>query len=1520
MEFFFLCSVGKSFQMEKDPASSLVWVRDKKDVWRVAKIVSATDTDVVVEGKDGSHETFSGADHAIFDQTHNLPLPDLSQYNNLHEAPLLYGLKKRLANDSIYTHCGEILVSVNPYKEIPNLYTLEESAATAEEGGESDDEGEDDVPHVYHVAKKALRDLSSARRNQSVVISGESGAGKTEASKHVMRYLIKESSKVQSCTVELGSNIQKSLMKSNVILEAFGNAKTVRNDNSSRFGKYIKLKYSPSLSIVGAKTDHFLLEKSRLISVAKGERNYHIFYQMLAGTRDVGAPSDFKMLNGGKTLKIGGVDDKEEFEHTCEAMETVGIDSDVRSSLWEVLMGLLKLGNVDFVLKEPENPEKGSAPADSAAMAAISSLLGLENNEFVLRLTEKRSVSGRGSITAVPLDDRQASDNSRALIKYVYGCMFEWLVGKINRSHAISEETSSENCKFVGILDIFGFEIFKSNSFEQLCINFANEILQQQFNHQVFVLEKQAYEAEGIDSSVIQFQDNQPVIDLISKKPKGLMPVLEEHCLMSRDPDNQALLSTYNRNQASHANFAKPRFGNESFVVKHFAGDVEYQVKNFVEKNNDSMTDELLDLVKFSSKEVLKEIMSVGSADGDDDDSEDDGCDDDPDLPPTAPRRSTIATGRRTTKQGNQGFAALNTVSYTFRLQLDSLASTLRATSPHYIKCIKPNSAKAPGGFNNALVIEQLRYSGVLEVVRIRREGFPTRVPFDEFHKKYAILLKNTTYDKNDDRAAALLICEKSLAEGQYQEGKSCLFLRDMMLRELSLAVKMFYSSQATMIVARFRSMVAKRKYKKARDSASQLEAFARMLRKKKEFKKEKELMIKIQSHVRGRLERVGYGKKLRTETAAATKIASARRMMLEHQEYLKAIDSVTKIEAKFRQHKAEADFRDEKKKAIAVQAAIRAHQAQKEKVAKLVSIARLQVGIRAFLRNCRLSSKVLDFHTGARNKEVEVVKKMLANDPSLGILRNRYDHMKTILHTACKAGHFEIVKLLDPSYEDVFAVDSLGNCALHYAAGSARVQIVKYLAGIVNTAALLDVKDHKVGLKKALRRLKSQKSNVGSEGDAAASKENEVLVEGWLKKHKVGKSTGNRWCTLSRTELKYFKRKSDKNPAQNISLEVAMVKYCLTEKHTFEIHSPLLLDAKRNPHGRMYFVCETEVVLQKWLAALRVSDAMTEMLVTKASNNPSSKKDIINLEARRAFVGQKNGQGQTALHVLAKADKTKWRQSDSEGKVPAGAGARRRLSTAHVLKRQQTTFGGASSVVRVADVATFLLESGCNIDSTDVDGNTAIRLAVENKLDDLVFALVKKGADINIKGSDGRSAKDCMSTAALNAVADMSGMSIEDLPELKGEPAKVAGGTYMSFRFEKLSIMDLAEECDPYVKITVYVKTAGGGAEVAEEPQAITRPVHVCNEFVYVGYTFNLQSALEDIKNGLAVVELCDKKKSGEVVSWCLIDLAIGSDEVNSGEVHFDMHEGPVNLKNDADYVSADMVLSGDIVLTKLE
>jgi myosin-5 len=1481
----------------------------------------------VVLSADGlSESTVKVDDTAIYDISHSLPLDDLSRYNNLHEAPLLMGLKSRFSSNNIYTHCGDVLLSINPYQDIPNLYTLDktpETSPTDEDEDDDDDDDEANPPHVYTIAKQALNAIMvKDNKNQSIVISGESGAGKTEASKHVMRWLLNESSKLDSST---DASIQTRLMQSNVILEAFGNAKTVRNDNSSRFGKYIKMKYDSKNTIIGAKTDHFLLEKSRLVNVAKGERNYHIFYQMASGLPEeekaklnLLPAKSYKMLNQGKTLTVASVDDSAEFSETCEAMKTLGITVAEQKNLFEILSGLLQLGNVEFKPKaDGSNGVEPSFKESEFSIKSVAGLLGVEMSEFVIRMTENRSISARGSITAIPLDERKASNNARALVKYVYGMLFEYIVDKINKSHATSEEQPADS--FVGILDIFGFEIFKANSFEQLCINYANEKLQQQFNQVVFVLEKQAYEKEGIDSSVIKFEDNQPVIDLISKKPSGLFCMLEEHCLMSREPNNQALLHSFYSTHDKHESFSKPRFGDESFVVKHFAGSVEYLAANFIEKNNDSLTDELLDLTKFSKNELLATVMSDKEVE------EGDEFDQLPDAPRESmgPRGSMMGQRRSTGKAGGRGLAALNTVSFVFRSQLEKLTEALRATTPHYIKCIKPNSVKAPGGFSNQLVIDQLRYSGVLEVVRIRREGFPTRMAYTEFHQKYEILLRGNKDAKpsagaseEESRAATLLICQKALAEENYQLGKTCLFLRDMMLQELAQTVKDFYASKATMIISRFRVRLAVKKYKKAKASASQLEAFARMLRKKKQFKQEKALMTKIQAHVRGRLERVGYGKKLREETNAVTKIASARRMMLEHRDYLKTLESVKKIETVFRMHHQQQEFQDSKQKAIAVQAAFRGYQAQKDLSTKLVSAARLQICIRAFVANSRLDTKLIDLHAFARDNNSEKLKAMLAKEPELKDMRYRFDHFKTLLQTTCKAGHLGLAQILDPSFDEVLKKDGLGNSALHYAAGSGNIDLVKYLSSVVNAAAMLDAKDHKVGLKKALRRLRTKTSGAVE----LSERSDEVLMSGWLQKHKVGKKMDTRWCVLTRHELKYYKRKSDKIPTKTLSLEVAMVKHSVAADHTFEFLSPFLLDSKKNPHGRMDFTAESEVVLQKWLAALRVSDAMTEMLVQTATGAAVEKSYVSN-SALRTFVRQLNNMGQTPLHVLASTKKSKFATIDSQGRLPSGSGARKRLSTAHYI-RQETRLGGLtlSDIVRVVGVAAYLIEAGVDIDTKDKDGNTALRFAVVNKNLELATALVKKGADLSAKGADGQSALDLLNSTDVEELASVGNLAISgDLPPLKAAPPKVAGCSYLSFKVGKLCLMDLEDEENTYLKFTVHVRDPSGNCEVAEEPAAIPMPISESVEFLFWGGTFHLQSSLEDLKGAFAVLELCSRKEKNNTIAWCKLDLNVAT--INSGDVSLEMYSGDVDLKGDAtEYEAADMVLNAEVVLTKKE
>jgi ankyrin repeat protein len=386
----------------------------------------------------------------------------------------------------------------------------------------------------------------------------------------------------------------------------------------------------------------------------------------------------------------------------------------------------------------------------------------------------------------------------------------------------------------------------------------------------------------------------------------------------------------------------------------------------------------------------------------------------------------------------------------------------------------------------------------------------------------------------------------------------------------------------------------------------------------------------------------------------------------------------------------------------------------------------------------------------------------------------------------------------LDPSYDDVFATDSLGNNVLHYAAGAARIEVCKFFAGVVNTAAMNDAVDHKVGLKTALRKMKSFKSERSKSTRSVA--ESEVLIEGWLRKHKVGKSNDTRWTVLYRDRLEYFKRKSDKKPKQSIGLEVTMIKHAIKgqtlkgEDFGFEVHSPLLLDAKRNPHGRMYFSCESEVELQKWLSALRISDAMTEQLM---NTTKGSEKDIVNLDARSVFVKATNNMGQTPLHVLALHDKTKW--SVDQTRLPTGTVARRTLTvTQNSLKRMESKANLQSSA-RIVQVASWLCESGCDFDAVDNDGNTAAKFSVQSKHIELAAALAKKGANIGIKGNDGQAAIDLLQGEDVEEVCNIGRIGMAELPKLLGPPQKVPGGTYLSFQFEKLSHLDL--ECDnPYV------------------------------------------------------------------------------------------------------------------------
>jgi myosin heavy subunit len=498
------------------------------------------------------------------------------------------------------------------------------------------------------------------KKSQSIIVTGESGAGKTEASKLVMNFLTSVN-QVSSSSSSVAVVIKTIILESNAIFEAFGNAKTVRNDNSSRFGKYIKLQYTAENELWAAHTETFLLEKSRLVSVGKDDRNYHIFYQLIHGLRDTAlrqklkltSVADFKILtsSGGVGASAPLNVESEEELRQQEEREFAAVERALRdmnccreeevAGLWSLLAAILHMGNI----KTTDNPHHNhhhnnssdsslhhvNVESPSLSLKDIAGLLGLsDQNQFLRALSTQHVKISSSSLPSSSqqqqtprefFERRLSADDTRnnvlALIKWVYGGIFNWLVNRINSSSSSSSSSKSKTTvKFIGILDIFGFEVLAVNTFEQLCINYTNERLQQQFNELAFEIEQRQYASEGLDWTAITYRDNQSVLDLIARRPRGLLLVLEEHSLMNREPDDKALLSAFNNlhatsNLAPHPNYMKSRFGNDGFVIKHFAGDVHYAIAHFLVKNNDSLQEDLAALLATSTNTLLLDILQV---------------------------------------------------------------------------------------------------------------------------------------------------------------------------------------------------------------------------------------------------------------------------------------------------------------------------------------------------------------------------------------------------------------------------------------------------------------------------------------------------------------------------------------------------------------------------------------------------------------------------------------------------------------------------------------------------------------------------------------------------------------------------------------------------------------------------------------------------------------------------------------------------------------------------------------------
>uniref|UniRef100_A0A8B9LJ79 Myosin, heavy chain 7B, cardiac muscle, beta b n=1 Tax=Astyanax mexicanus TaxID=7994 RepID=A0A8B9LJ79_ASTMX len=679
-------------------------------------------------------------------------IEDMAMLTHLNEASVLFNLRRRYSFWMIYTYSGLFCVTVNPYKWLP-VYAPEVVAAYKGK------RRSDAPPHIYSIADNAYNDMLKNRENQSMLITGESGAGKTVNTKRVIQYFA-----IVAALGEAGGKkgvrgtLEDQIIEANPAMEAFGNAKTIRNDNSSRFGKFIRIHFGPTGKLASADIDIYLLEKSRVIFQQPGERSYHIYYQILSHRKPElqdmllvsSNPFDYHFCSQGVTT-VDNMDDGEELLATDHAMDTLGFTPEEKYGCYKIVGGIMHFGNMRFKVKQREEQAEadGTESADKA-----SYLMGINSAELVKGLLHPRVKVGNEYIVKGQTVE-QVTYSVGALAKATYDRMFKWIVGRINKTLY----TAIPRQFFIGVLDIAGFEIFEFNNFEQMCINFTNEKLQQFFNHHMFILEQEEYKTEGIEWTFIDFGlDLQACIDLI-EKPLGIMSIMEEECMFPKATDSSFKAKLYDNHLGKSPNFQKPKPDKKRkyethFELVHYAGVVPYNISGWLEKNKDPLNESVVGIFQKSSNKLMSSLFE---------------------------NFVSLDSGIHT-------YTSYNFLSVSLQENLNKLMTNLRSTQPHFVRCIIPNETKNPGMMEPFLVLHQLRCNGVLEGIRICRKGFPNRILYAEFKQRYRILnpsaIPEDTY-VDSKKAAEKLLGSLDIDHNQYKFGHTKVFFKAGLLGQL---------------------------------------------------------------------------------------------------------------------------------------------------------------------------------------------------------------------------------------------------------------------------------------------------------------------------------------------------------------------------------------------------------------------------------------------------------------------------------------------------------------------------------------------------------------------------------------------------------------------------------------------------------------------------------------------------------------------------------------------------------------
>uniref|UniRef100_UPI0037E80608 myosin-11-like isoform X2 n=1 Tax=Semicossyphus pulcher TaxID=241346 RepID=UPI0037E80608 len=739
----------------------MVWIPSEREGFEAASLKEEKGDEVLVELSNGQKKTVNKDDIQKMNPPKFSKVEDMAALTFLNEASVLQNLKERYFSSLIYTYSGLFCVVVNPYKMLP-IYS--EKIIEMYKGKKRHEV----PPHIYSITDNAYRNMMQDREDQSILCTGESGAGKTENTKKVIQYLAVIASSHKGKKEANPGELEKQLLQANPILEAFGNAKTIKNDNSSRFGKFIKLNFDVTGFIVGANIDTYLLEKSRCIRQANTERAFHIFYYMVAGAKEKMREellledfSCYRFLVAGH-VEIPGQEDDELFIETLEAMEIMGFTEEERLGMLKVVSTVLQLGNVKF--EKERNSEQATMP-DNTAAQKVCHLQGINVTDFTRAILTPRIKVGR-EVVQKAQTKQQADFAIEALAKAMYERLFRWILARVNKTLDKSKRQSSS---FLGILDIAGFEIFEDNSFEQLCINYTNERLQQLFNHTMFILEQEEYKREGIQWSFIDFGlDLQPCIELIERpnNPPGILALLDEECWFPKATDMSfvdKLLNTH----TGHVKFSKPKQHKDKlmFSVLHYAGKVDYNAANWLTKNMDPLNDNVTALLNNSSSNFIQDLWK--------------------ELDRVVGLETITKMSEPTSTKSKKGM--FRTVGQLYKESLGKLMTTLHNTQPNFVRCIIPNHEKRSGKMDANLVLEQLRCNGVLEGIRICRQGFPNRIVFQEFRQRYEILAANAIPKGFMDgkQACSLMVKHLDLDTNLYRIGQSKMFFRTGVLAQL---------------------------------------------------------------------------------------------------------------------------------------------------------------------------------------------------------------------------------------------------------------------------------------------------------------------------------------------------------------------------------------------------------------------------------------------------------------------------------------------------------------------------------------------------------------------------------------------------------------------------------------------------------------------------------------------------------------------------------------------------------------